>query len=84
MTEELTILKEKVNQYDHNMNDLINQQLIKDKENEELVKSFHRTKNDLENLKEKLYQKYSFMKQRNDILNHDLLEKDKAINVNFI
>jgi hypothetical protein len=77
-------LKEKVNQYDHNMNDLINQQLIKDKENEELVESFHRTKNDLENLKEKLYQKYSFMKQRNDILNHDLLEKDKAINVNFI
>ncbi len=77
-------MKEKVNQYDHNMNDLINQQLIKDKENEELVESFHRTKNDLENLKEKLYQKYSFMKQRNDILNHDLLEKDKAINVNFI
>ena len=49
-----------------------------------MVKSFHRTKNELENLKEKLYQKYSFMKQRNEILNNDLREKENAINVNFI
>ena len=56
---------------------------LNDNETEEFLKGIESTKTNLENLKEKIYHKYLSMKEKNEYLNTQLIDKENSIQVKF-
>jgi len=81
LNEQIASMKDNLDTNDKKMTVLLTEQNMKTIENEEFLRGIENTKNDLDNLKERLYQKYMGVKKRNDDLLIQLKEKENAITI---